>query len=616
MIDQKMDLKWSPPEWAACVKDPRDYKTLLISSGDKKETHQIGNKPYVIIGRQDPTGHAEIFLHSNLASRNHAAIFQSAKGQFYLVDLESANGTYLGKQEQQLEAFKPYSWNLMDNKKIRFGPKGDSGCALLKPADYDHSQLQSSKSADTLPQSPKIRNNLRSPSPQATTNGQPIGVNGHVKDKIAMFEAKEKQFSTEGHAATADLKRQRPDNAKGAEASGKRPRVLDGPAVSRQDTESQPLLGAQRPEPKRHANGRNDYDNGHGQGIIDPKRQERLVLNGKQNSHHNGQGMIDPKRQERPELNGKQNDHQRLELNGKLNGHQRLERQEPIGKLNGHQRLEQNGHQRPECAELNGKPNDHANGRANGHVCGTSMPPELQKGVRRLSTAGAPQAPKYTGSDRERDTARCRTNVGAGGSSSSSKGKVTCDKCDGAHPTERCPHFKQDREKHKDAWVNYGRKNPLEMGGNGGNFILKRARLIRQPGDGSCLFHSLCYGLQRVKNEHGHASSLRRELMHFIRRNAQLEIAGDTIEEWVKWDSRSSVNSYAQRMSVQGWGGGIEMAACSRLKNVNVHVYESRRSDQGFKRISCFDCPEARKTIHVLYQGGVHYDAIDPGAMR
>jgi hypothetical protein len=90
-----------------------------------------------------------------------------------------------------------------------------------------------------------------------------------------------------------------------------------------------------------------------------------------------------------------------------------------------------------------------------------------------------------------------------------------------------------------------------------------------------------------------------------------LDIAGDSLEEWIKWDTNSSAGNYASRMSRGGWGGGIEMAACSLLKNVNVHVYEKRSG--GFKRISCFDCPgKASKTIHVLYQGGVHYDALVP----
>ena len=50
------------------------------------------------------------------------------------------------------------------------------------------------------------------------------------------------------------------------------------------------------------------------------------------------------------------------------------------------------------------------------------------------------------------------------------------------------------------------------------------------------------------------------------------------------------------------------MAVCSKLRKVNMHVYTPMIS--GFKRISCFDHPEAERTVHVLYQGGVHYDEL------
>lgn len=184
-----------------------------------------------------------------------------------------------------------------------------------------------------------------------------------------------------------------------------------------------------------------------------------------------------------------------------------------------------------------------------------------------------------------------------------------CDKCDGKHPSDRCPFFHKDREKHKDAWVNYGRRgDPHQMGASGGNFVLRRARVVRQPGDGSCLFHSLNNGL----NSGGSASSLRREIASFLQQNPTMQIAGDTLEEWVRWDSCSSVNDYARRIAISGWGGGIEMACCSLLKHVNVHVYENFGRGSEFKRISCFDAPSAVKTVHVLYQGGVHYDALQP----
>lgn len=189
---------------------------------------------------------------------------------------------------------------------------------------------------------------------------------------------------------------------------------------------------------------------------------------------------------------------------------------------------------------------------------------------------------------------------------------ITCDKCDGPHETDCCPHFKNTREKHKDAWAHYGSKNPRQLGATKENFVLRGGRRVAQPGDGNCLFHSLCYGLNAGKSMGRiSAGELRSQLASFIYRNPHLEIAGDSLEEWVRWDANSSPSAYASRMSRGGWGGGLEMAACSLLKKVNVHVYENALG--GFKRISRFDCPgKASKTLHVLYQGGVHYDALLP----
>merc|ERR1712187_931117 len=97
------------------------------------------------------------------------------------------------------------------------------------------------------------------------------------------------------------------------------------------------------------------------------------------------------------------------------------------------------------------------------------------------------------------------------------------------------------------------------------------------------------------------AMELRRQLATFIENNPKLEVAGDTLEEWVQWEANSATSAYARRMAHGGWGGGIEMAACSLLKKVNVHVYE-RRSAGGFQRISCFDSPvPTSMTLHVLY---------------
>lgn len=178
-----------------------------------------------------------------------------------------------------------------------------------------------------------------------------------------------------------------------------------------------------------------------------------------------------------------------------------------------------------------------------------------------------------------------------------------CDKCDGAHATGACPFFRKAREGHPDARAG-GRK---QLGDDGGRVeLLSRARVIRQPGDGSCLFHSLCYGLRDGTTAH----ALRRQICAFIEANPELPIADSPLREWVLWDSASSVPAYCHKITGGAWGGGIEMAVIAHMKRVAVHVYESRGT--GFKRISRFLAPAGgdSKVIRVLYCGGVHYDAL------
>jgi hypothetical protein len=153
--------------------------------------------------------------------------------------------------------------------------------------------------------------------------------------------------------------------------------------------------------------------------------------------------------------------------------------------------------------------------------------------------------------------------------------------------------------------------------GSGGSKIvaIDAARVVRQPGDGSCLFHSLAFGHGAC----GSAKSTRRAIARYIARNADTLIADSPLSDWIMWESGMTCAAYARRMGGPGgaWGGGIEMAAFSRLENVNVHVYErshrsSRRAPAGaFKRIGCFDCPGASRTVSVLYGGRVHFDALN-----
>ena len=48
----------------------------------------------------------------------------------------------------------------------------------------------------------------------------------------------------------------------------------------------------------------------------------------------------------------------------------------------------------------------------------------------------------------------------------------------------------------------------------------------------------------------GTAATLRGDIAHFIASNPNLEIADTPLYDWVKWDSGTSVQTYASRMAV------------------------------------------------------------------
>ena len=147
------------------------------------------------------------------------------------------------------------------------------------------------------------------------------------------------------------------------------------------------------------------------------------------------------------------------------------------------------------------------------------------------------------------------------------KKTLCCDKCDGKHMTDSCPYFKKNRENHPDA-----QKNDKQIGGVSAlpGSTLYSARIVKQPGDGSCLFHSMSYGLQNKLN----ANKLRTEICTFIQNNPNLKISDTPLQDWVKWDSNgASVSEYARKMSRGSWGGGIEMACVSQVSFLLLTCY-------------------------------------------
>eukprot|EP00927_Polykrikos_kofoidii_P026752 TRINITY_DN23772_c0_g1_i1.p1 TRINITY_DN23772_c0_g1~~TRINITY_DN23772_c0_g1_i1.p1 ORF type:complete len:580 (-),score=119.86 TRINITY_DN23772_c0_g1_i1:169-1908(-) len=188
-----------------------------------------------------------------------------------------------------------------------------------------------------------------------------------------------------------------------------------------------------------------------------------------------------------------------------------------------------------------------------------------------------------------------------------------CDKCDGPHHEDDCPFFKKSRAVHKDAMDRYNPKgvkkasNGAGNDGNSGEHILRSARIVQQPGDGSCLFHSLSYGLKSTN-----ATKLRADVADFVAENPEAIVAGNPLKDWVLWDSGLDVRAYARTMRTGSrWGGALEIAVCAQITGKPVHVYE--RSTRGYVRISAFgdDTAPSGEAVNVHYGGRVHYDALE-----
>jgi len=201
---------------------------------------------------------------------------------------------------------------------------------------------------------------------------------------------------------------------------------------------------------------------------------------------------------------------------------------------------------------------------------------------------------------------------------------MRCDRCDEAHATERCPHFRGGRDKHADAWQNYS-EAALHGALAARQCVAPRAlpygsyRVHRMPGDGACLFHSIAFGLNTLGYQAEDGTRVRARVARFIADNPDFEITGTPLRSWVDWDSRMTVQSYASRLSAGGlWGGAIEMAACTQIFSVDVAVYEMDYFGSGVHRISDFIADaKPRGTVLVLYSGRSHYDALqDLGGPR
>lgn len=141
-----------------------------------------------------------------------------------------------------------------------------------------------------------------------------------------------------------------------------------------------------------------------------------------------------------------------------------------------------------------------------------------------------------------------------------------------------------------------------------GQRLPKKTKLVRQPGDGNCLFHSLAHVLPgKIK-----AASLRKKICEYMEDFPALDISGTPLAEWVQMASQSSVEDYSRRMQRTGeWGGAPEIAVCARMEGLDVCVYQP--VDDEFELMAEFlGGGSGSSIVHILYSGRMHYDALMP----
>ena len=149
-----------------------------------------------------------------------------------------------------------------------------------------------------------------------------------------------------------------------------------------------------------------------------------------------------------------------------------------------------------------------------------------------------------------------------------------CDRCNGFHPSAECPHFQYLRGEHPDAKPLPPGDRPLPTTASTPQ-VEAGGRLIKQPADGSCLYHALSYGAGRLGLRKPSATDLRRSLAQWARDNERLRVAGKTLRTWLHWETggTESFASYVAAQAESGWGGVLEIIGAAHHFHATVAVW-------------------------------------------
>jgi hypothetical protein len=153
---------------------------------------------------------------------------------------------------------------------------------------------------------------------------------------------------------------------------------------------------------------------------------------------------------------------------------------------------------------------------------------------------------------------------------------------------------------------------PADAAADDADFVpyLVSGKVVNQPKDGSCLFHSVAFGLGVQTTT---ATELRRSIAEYIASEASADISNTSIQDWVLMTEGKGHQAYASIIAApNAWGGAIELAVAAKIHSVSIHVFERVKTTGWFRCIASFGHkahPRAKGVVNIIYDAH-HFDAL------
>ena len=125
----------------------------------------------------------------------------------------------------------------------------------------------------------------------------------------------------------------------------------------------------------------------------------------------------------------------------------------------------------------------------------------------------------------------------------------------------------------------------------------KTLLVVKMDGDGDCLFHALAYHLGAAET----GAALRDQVANYMEQEAL---------EQPSWESEYFLEE-ARGLRAGVWGGTTAITAFTKMMGVRVVVHTKEvDKDVAVKDWTHLSVPDNRTTLHLLFNGSDHYDAL------